>query len=234
MAGRSRSRRILLVANWVGWGGAETQLDYLAIGLSEAGHEVVLLAIGEVLRDLGRLQGAGVVVESLEANGPRAKLRALPAIVRRARWAELVHCTGWDATLWGRVAALLARRPAAFTEHTPGREFHVTGSGASRGRAVALHNRLLDHVTAAVIVVGAWQRKLLEDEGVRASSIVHIPNAVPIDDLRQRAALGPSRADLGIPEDALVVTQVARFQPQKHQMTTLRAIARLRERLGDV
>lgn len=234
MAGRSRSRRILLVANWVGWGGAETQLDYLAIGLSVAGHEVVMLAIGEVLRDLGRLREAGVVVEALGVSGPYAKLRALPAIIRRARWAELVHCTGWDATFWGRVAAFLARRPAVFTEHTPGRDFQVTDSGASRARAIALHNRLLDRITAAVIVVGAWQRKLLEEEGVRAGSIVHIPNAVPIDDLRRRAALGPSRADLGIPQDSLVVTQVARFQPQKHQMTTLQTVSRLRERLGDV
>ena len=35
------------------------------------------------------------------------------ALIRRhARAADLVHCTGWDATLWGRLAALFARRPA--------------------------------------------------------------------------------------------------------------------------
>jgi glycosyltransferase involved in cell wall biosynthesis len=234
MAVRSRSRRILLVANWIGWGGAETQLDYLAIGLREAGHEVVLLAIGEVHRELGRLRDAGVEIISLEALGPWAKLRALPAVVRRARWAELVHCTGWDATFWGRVAAFLARRPAVFTEHTPGRQFQVTDSGASRARAIAIHNRLLDRLTAAAIVVGVWQRALLEEEGVRADSIVHIPNAVPIDELQRRSGLGPTRAELGIPDSALVVAQVARFWPQKHQMTSLHVVARLRERLGDV
>ncbi|MGH3428207.1 MAG: glycosyltransferase family 4 protein, partial [Mycobacteriales bacterium] len=113
-------------------------------------------------------------------------------------------------------------------------DFHFTYSGTSRARAIAFHNRILDRVTSVAIVVGFWQRELLEGEGVRASSIVHIPNAVPIDDLQRRAELGPTRAELGIPRDSLVVTQVARFQPQKHQMTTLRTVARLRERLGDV
>jgi glycosyltransferase involved in cell wall biosynthesis len=234
MAGRSRKRRILLVTNWVGWGGAETQLDYLAIGMREAGHEVEMLAIGSVLRDLTRLDDAGVEVDALEAHGRWAKLRALPVIARRARRADVVHCTGWDATFWGRVAAFLARRPAIITEHTPGRNFQVTPSGASRARAIALHNRLLDRVTYATIVVGIWQQALLEDEGVAGDSIVHIPNAVPIAELRRRAELGPRREELGIPEEALVVTEVARFWSQKRQMMALRAVARLRERFGDV
>jgi glycosyltransferase involved in cell wall biosynthesis len=227
-------RRILLVTNWVGWGGAETQLDYLAIGLREAGWEVEMLAIAGILRDVGALRAAGVEVSSLEARGPVPKLRKLPKIVRRARRADLVHCTGWDATLWGRLGALFARRPALITEHTPGRELQVTETGASRARLISLHNRLLDRVTYAVIVVGVWQRELLEGEGVNGEKIVHIPNAVPIEDLRRRSEQGPSREELGIPADALVVTEVARFYSQKHQRTALRAVSRLRERFGDV
>lgn len=227
-------RRVLLVSNWVGWGGAETQLDYLAIGLRERGWEVEILAIGGILREVDALREAGVEVGSLDAKGPLGKLRALPALIRHARRAELVHCTGWDATLWGRLAAIAARRPALITEHTPGRELQVKQSGASRARLIALHNRLLDRFTDAAIVVGVWQRALLEGEGVDGAKIVHIPNAVPIEGLRKRAAEGPSRAELGIPEDARVVVEVARFWSQKRQMTALRAVSRLRERLGDV
>lgn len=234
MAGRSRKRRILLVANWVGWGGAETQLEYLAIGLRQEGHTVELLAIGEVLRDTERFERAGVEIRALEAGGRWGKLRALPEIVRRARWAEIVHCTGWDATFWGRVAAIIARRPTIFTEHTPGRKLQVTASGSSRVRAIGLHNRLLDRFTYAVIVVGIWQKALLESEGVRSESIVHIPNAVPIAELHERAGRGPDRASLGLPEDSPVVTQVARFWSQKRQAMTLRTVGRLRERFGDV
>jgi glycosyltransferase involved in cell wall biosynthesis len=234
MPDRTRERKILLVTNWIGWGGAETQLDYLAIGLRGAGYRVQILAIGSILRDPRRLSEAGVEVVSFDADSKASKLRILPAIVRAAREADLVHCTGWDATLWGRIAAAATRRPVVITEHTPGRELQVTSSGASRVRAISLHNRLLDRWTYATIVVGIWQRKLLEAEGVRGEAIVHIPNAVPIDELRQRAGEGPTRAELGLPEEALVVVQVARFKSQKRQATTLRTVARLREKLGDV
>jgi glycosyltransferase involved in cell wall biosynthesis len=231
---RDRPGKVLLVTNWVGWGGAETQLDHLAIGLAEAGYSVRMLAICELLRDTGHVEAAGVEVQALHAVDRGAKEKRFPKMVAAARWADLVHCTGWDATLWGRLAAIFARRPALITEHTPGRDLQVTSSGRSRSRAIALHNRLLDRFTYATIIVGVWQRQLLEAEGVRGRRIVHIPNAVPIADLRRRAEEGPGRADLGLPEDARLVVQVARFKSQKRQLTTLHTVARLRERLGEV
>jgi glycosyltransferase involved in cell wall biosynthesis len=234
MQDRPGARKILLVTNWVGWGGAETQLDYLAIGLAEAGCSVRMLAICSLLRDTSHLREAGVDVVALDAVSRGAKLRKLPAMTRMARAADLVHCTGWDATLWGRLAAVGAQRPVLITEHTPGRDLQVTSSGASRARLIALHNRLLDRFTYATVIVGGWQRALLEAEGVAGEAIVHIPNAVPIAELRERATAGPSRADLGIPEEASVVVQVARFKSQKRQLTTLQTVARLREQLGDV
>lgn len=234
MAGQGSRRRILLVTNWIGWAGAETQLNYLALGLREAGRSITLLGICEITSDVRALEEAGVEVVALGAVKRTAKLASVPRIVRYARRADLVHCTGWDATLWGRLAALLARRPVVITEHTPGRELQVNARGASRARAIALHNRLLDRFTYATVAVGAWQKRLLEGEGVRSESIVRIPNAVPIDELRRRAQNGPSRADLGLPQGAPVVLQVARFAAQKGQGTALRAAARLRERLGDV
>jgi glycosyltransferase involved in cell wall biosynthesis len=227
-------RRILLVTNWISWAGAETQLAHLALGLRQVGHSVVLLATGTVISPMPELEAAGVEIVTLGAVGRWAKLRSLPRLVGYARRSDVVHCTGWDATLWGRLAAAIARRPAVITEHTPGRELQVAGSGASRTRVIALHNRLLDRFTAATIVVGAWQQSLLEEEGVRAEMIVRVPNAVPVAALRKRAAEGPSRADLGLPEDAPVVIEVARFAPQKGQSTVLSAVAGLREELGDI
>jgi glycosyltransferase involved in cell wall biosynthesis len=234
MSGRQSSRRILLVTNWVGFGGAESQLDYLSIGLRERGYEVEMLAIGSLLRETATIEAAGVEVRALEARGTKSKLRALPRVVKAARRADLVHCTGWDATFWGRLAAVLARTPAIFTEHTPGRDLQVTPTGASRAKLIAAHNRLFNRTTYAVIAVGEWQRALLEGEGVSGSKIVHVPNAVPIAELRKRAGEGPSRAELGIPDEAKVVVEVARFWSQKRQAVALRTVAKLRERLGDV
>jgi glycosyltransferase involved in cell wall biosynthesis len=61
-----------------------------------------------------------------------------------------------------------------------------------------------------------------------------IPNGVPVDDLRGAAGRGLTRAALGIPAEAKVITHVARFRAQKRQELTLRTTARLREALGDV
>jgi glycosyltransferase involved in cell wall biosynthesis len=235
MAGSAPSRRILLVTNWIGWAGAETQLAHLALGLSAAGHEVTFLATGEILiESTSHLEQAGVEVVELGVRNRWQKL-ALPfRIGRYARRSDVVLCAGWDATLWGRLGALVARRPSAITEHTPGREYQLSSTGASRTRAIALHNRLLDRFTYATVVVGQWQRRLLEEEGVRGDSIVHIPNAVPVAELRRRAEAGPGRGSLGVPEEALVLIEVARFAPQKGQAALLRIVSGLRQSHADV
>jgi glycosyltransferase involved in cell wall biosynthesis len=234
MKAQTTRRRVLLVINRVGWAGAETQLRHLALGLRRRGHTVVLLAIDDVTVDVGSLVDAGVSVVSLGARGRLAKAMSVARIVRYARAADVVHCTGWDATLWGRLGAALARRPAIITEHTPGRSMQATHKRFSRAKLIALHNRALDRFTYATISVARWQHDLLESEGVRAESIVHVPNAVPVDQLRREAESGPTRAELGIPESARVIVHIARFAPQKGQAVTLRAAARLRERFGDV
>lgn len=234
MTGRSPRRRILLVINCLGWAGAETQLYHLALGLAEAGHTVTLLAVESVITDVRRLEEAGVEVVTLDVSSRREKVASVRRIARHARRADVVHCTGWDATLWGRLGAALARRPAVITEHTPGREHQSTHKRLSRARLIALHNRLLDRVTYATIAVAKWQIGLLESEGVKGDSIVRIPNAVPVAELRRAAADGPTREELGIPDDARVLVHIARFVPQKGQALTLRAAERLRERCGDV
>ena len=227
-------RRLVMVIDTLFWAGAETQLRNLAIGLQRLGFAVTLLAIADATSYAADLEAAGVQLQVLGVKGRAGKLRALAEMRRLARHADLVHCTGWDASLWGRLAAIGARRPVVVTEHTAGRSFQVSRSGASRERMIALHNRLLDPATYATVVVARTQIDLLESEGVRRDSIVHIPNAVPLDELRRRAEEGPGRAELGLPEEAKVVLHAARFTPPKGQPATLRAVAGLRERLGDV
>ncbi len=233
-AAATPGRRVLLVVNLLFWAGAETQLRNLAIGLSRAGHRVTLLAVEDITSYTAELEDAGVELRTLGARDRIAKLRALPALVRAAREADVVHCTGWDASLWGRLAAIAARRPVVVTEHAGDRSLQVSRSGAPRARLIALHNRLLDRATNATVVVSSAQPRQLEAEGVRPNSIVLIPNGVPIDELRARASAGVGRSALGIPPAARVIVQVARFAVPKGQATTLRLVARLRARLGDV
>ena len=235
VAGNRAPMRVLLTVNRLFRAGAETQLRNLAIGLREHGHAVTLLAVEDVVAYRDELEAAGVEVEVLGAKRRRQKLRALPVLVRAARRADLVHCTGWDASLWGRLAAIAARRPTVVTEHAGDRTLQVSKRGVPRARLIALHNRLLDRATDATVVVSTAQRPVLEAEGVRPASIFLIPNGVPIGELRQRAAAAEDVRDaLGVPAGAAMVLQVARFAAGKHQTTALRAVARLRERFGDV
>jgi len=232
--GRAAPRRFLLVIDLLFWAGAETQLRHLGVGLAELGHEVTLLAIDDATSHVEELDAAGVRLRVLGLGSRAGKFRALPKLTAEARRADLVHCTGWDASLWGRLAAIAARRPALVTEHTAGRDFQVSRSGASRARLIALHNRLLDRFTYATVAVAESQVGLLESEGVRPQSIVRIPNAVPLAELRRRAGEGVDREALGVPPEAKLVVQAARFTAPKGQRSTLRAVAALRERLGDV
>jgi glycosyltransferase involved in cell wall biosynthesis len=226
-------RRYLLLVNHLARAGMELQLMHLARGLAAIGHEVTIGCV-EVRTDVSDLERSGVRVVELSGSSRAARMAAIPKIARLARNFDLVHCTEWDASLWGRMAAVLARRPTIVTEHTLDRGIQISQAGASRGKAIALHHKLLGPSTYAIVHVAADQAEVLLAEDVPPAKLVHIPNGVPLGHIREVAASGLERADIGVPEDAKVVVHVARFYPMKRQFWTLEAVRRLREELGDV
>lgn len=207
---------------------------HLAAGLAARGHAVTLLALGSVRMDVRELRDSGVRVYALGAEGPRARLAALPTLTRMARRADVVHCTNWDASLYGRLAALLARRPVVVSDHTADRSINVSRRGSPRARWIAAHHRLLGGLTAATVYCAEAQEVLLAGEGVPRDRLVHIANGIPVATTRAAAANGPSRAELGIPDQAQVVIHVANFRPEKNQAQTLATVAALRRGGSDV
>ncbi len=201
---------------------------HLATGLAKSGHDVTLCCVNGTYIDVQPLEDAGIEIVSLHAETRLQRIKALPRLFRLARGADIVHCTIWDASLWGRIAAILARRPVIVADHATDRSIHVSLNGASRASWVALHNRLLDRFTYATVTCATSQREVLLDEGVAPGKIVHIPNGLPIAELTAAAADGPSRADLGLRQDIPVVMQVGVFRQEKNQMGALEAIARVR------
>ncbi len=226
------SRKVLMVVHNLARAGMEQQCMHLARELARRGDRVTV-ACSQVLVDVAPLTEAGVRVVAFGDHRPRARLRSLPNLARMARASDLVHCTGFDASLWGRLAAGLARRPVVVTEHASDREAQVSQSGTPRARLIAWHNRALDPITAATVVVAERQRPILRREGVRADSIVHIPNGVPLGELRGGGA-PLSREEIGLPPGGRVVVQVARFRPGKGQELTYATMRALQKRLGDV
>lgn len=228
--------RVLLIIQHLAFGGAELQLTHLAKGLAELGHEVTLCCIDDADPALERpVREAGVAVIQLHAPSRVRRALVVPRLARLARQADVVHCTMWDATLWGRLAAILARRPVIVADHTADRSVQLSLNGKPRGAWIGLHYRLLDRFTSATIACADAQRPVLARDGVALERIVHIPNGVPIDGLVQ-AAEGSSvtRSDLGIPEDAKVVIQVGVFRAEKNHIGALEALARVREEVPDV
>ena len=224
-----------MVTPTLGPGGAETQLAHLAVGLARAGHPITVVCTRQPRRDTSALEAAGVRVLALQHDRRAARTLSIVPLARLARLADVVYCSIWDASLWGRLAAVLARRPAVVTEHSPGRDFELAESGRSRGRLIALHNRLLAPATYAVVAVARWQLPMLRGEGVAAQRIVHVPTGVPVQELRAAAVAGTvSRAELGLPPGAKVLLHPARFHPMKNQALVLDAVQRLRTELGDV
>ena len=223
-----------MVIGKLGRAGAEGQLVALACGLAGRGDRVTVADLS-----LGRgraepLLEAGVKVLRFDtAPGPR-RAGVLPSLARVARRHDLVHCTMWDASLWGRLAGIAAGRPVVVSDHSADRGHQTSHSGAPRARWIALHNRLLERGTYATVACAYTQLPLLESEGVRRARIVHIPNGVSPQALQQASRRGPSRDELGIPTDARVIIHVARFHPLKNQALTLETAAHLRRELGEI
>jgi glycosyltransferase involved in cell wall biosynthesis len=228
----NRARKILLVVNRLSFfGGAEVQLVHLARGLAKLGHEVTLCSLEPSPFDPRALADEGVELVSFRVQSRYGRLAALPRLTRLARRADVVQCTMWDASLWGRLAAIAARRPAIVADHSPARFAQVSAKGAPRASWIARHNRLLDRFTYATVACAAAQGPVLEAEGVDPEKIVYIPNGIPIDALVRAADSGPTRGDLGIPEEAPVALQVGVFRSEKNQIGAVEAFERVRQRV---
>ena len=225
--------RILVITQALGPAGAERQVAHLAAGLAGQGHDVTLLCIGEAPAvDRDRVQRARVRFVALGALSPRERARKLARIVALARRAEVVVCSSWDATFWGRVAAIVARRPVVVIEHAVYRSLQTSLSGKPRARWIALHNRLLDPFTYATVACAGAQLPVLRSEGVAERRLVLIPNGVPVAELRAAARdsemADGGRAGLRIGPEALVLIHVARLTALKNQRQTLSTARRLR------
>lgn len=221
-------RKVLLIVNALLFGGAEIQLVHLAKGLVKSGHDVTLCCVKDAVVDTRPIEDAGIRVICLHAQNRAQRIRVLPHLFRLARRAEIVQCTIWDASLWGRIAAILARRPVVVADHATDRSIHTSSTGASRASWIALHNRLLDPFTYATVTVASSQREMLMGEGVAADKIAYIPNGLPVAEMVAAAAKSPGREALGLRPDVPLIVQVGVFREEKNQIGALEAVAGVR------
>ncbi|MGI5376051.1 glycosyltransferase family 4 protein [Streptomyces sp. CA-251387] len=233
-----QSLRVLLVSHYYPphVGGIENVVRNEAIHLTRLGTEVTVLTSGSrtEARDIRRprddVDAAGVRVVRIPAwNGvetrasvpfPILSPRLLPAVLRWARWADVVHAhdclymTSWAAGL----AAVLTHTPLVLTQHVALVE-HPSALVRWTQRVVyAAAGQPLLRRAVRVLVVNASVAAFTLAHGARPQNVHHLANGV------DTAAFHPARSSqerrcarerFSLPQNRVLVLFVGRLVPKK-------------------
>lgn len=187
----------------------------------ERGHHVAVVAPAEgAFTELLRAEGVPVHIADVNRSFRLGDLVKLVRILRAER-ADVLHThTALAANVLSRIAGRLAG--AAVVSH-----LHIENHFRSQ-RVPAAILRSLDNLTvrlaASVIAVSEGTRAALVEQGYPPERIVVIPNGV--DEVADDAPRAPGlRAELGVPERAPLVGEVARLCAVKGQRELIEAMA---------
>jgi len=188
----------------------------------------------EPIRDLG------VPVISLDCSGPRT----LPGGIKKfTAWSrenrpDVIHSHLWAANVVARVGGRLAGVPVVSSVHNPDHEDEAWCDGANVSLTKRRIAKGIDRLTARA----GNERLIAVSEYVRQSANRHLKFSLNEIDLLYNpidieALARPSKNDrpallreLGLPEDAIVLLNVARLSPQKGLIYALRALPKIVER----
>jgi len=196
-------------------GGAERQTLEVASGLSELGHDVLLIVNkhAECFAEyIDRVQ----ILEIGRTS--RWDVRVVTDIRRalKAFNADVCVCVMFNASLWGRLAAASLGCRVVVAEHS------TTGTARTIER---LTNIMLRNVTETVIACAASQVDSLMRAGHQRQKIRVVRNGVDVRRFsRDIEAAKKLRAELNLPPDAPIVMLVAAHRPEKRHDRFLQLI----------
>ncbi|WP_371497936.1 glycosyltransferase family 4 protein [Kitasatospora sp. NBC_00374] len=228
MSPSDRPLRVLLVSHYYPphVGGIENVVRQEAGRLAARGVDVTVLTSGE--RGSALVEDGVRVVRIAAWNGaeragvpfPVLSPGALPAALRWARWADVVHLhdclylTSWTAGL----AALLTRTPHLLTQHVAMVQ-HPSALVRGVQRAVyATAGRALLRRARAVLTLNATVADFVRAYGARPERARHLANGVDTELFRPAVCAEESRLArrrLGLPEERPLVLFVGRLVPKK-------------------
>jgi glycosyltransferase involved in cell wall biosynthesis len=208
-------------------GGAETQLRLL-LQHTATDPMVVALTNADEVAEAIRSDGVPVAALDMRSNHDLAAIGSLAGLLRRHR-PDVVHLHLYRATLYGRVAAAMARVPVVVTTE------HSLHEGDIEGRRATSAVRALyvatEPLSSATIAVSDEVARRLVAWGVSADKVTTIPNGIDFSALANghRDARAHYRArirrELEIPDDAQVVGGVGRLSATKRWDLLIRALA---------
>ncbi|MDR3209538.1 MAG: polysaccharide pyruvyl transferase CsaB [Oscillospiraceae bacterium] len=196
--------KILVTTMALDIGGAETHIAALTRELCARGHEVTVVSAGGVyVRDI-LAAGARHIDAPLNTRAPAAMLRALRILRRAIRDArpDVVHAHARiPAFLCGILWRAMPKR----------RRFRFVTTAHWVFSAAGLTRFLSDWGEKTLAVSEDIKRYLLENYKVRAEDIFVTVNGIDTAAFTPGLDSARIRAELGLPEDAFVVTSVSRL-----------------------
>lgn len=202
-------------------GGAERQIVDLAAGLARRGHSCALAVHKSVDAFGERLEMDGVLVQAL-GRMRKYDARILPDLLAlyRGYRPDVVLAVEFNATLWGRLAAVMLGYPCAIAEHASKDRFPAS---------VIAANRALAPFTRATVACARAQVPRLVAAGSRAGSMVVINNGVDVVEFSpDNARVEEFRAMAGIPRNAFVIGLVAAHRVEKRHDRFIRLVEDVR------
>jgi glycosyltransferase involved in cell wall biosynthesis len=221
------------VISELGFGGAETVVHDLAVGMAARGHDVRVAALFDVPGlddDFGdRLARKSIPVHRLgmRHKADMARLFGLGRMIRRER-PDVVHAHLWHADVAARTGAILAwpcRATLVSTVHTA--ERRPVGWRFAFDRLTGSLEQAKVFVSPSVLQLYARRT------GVPSAKCSVIPNGIDLSAFAQLPDRAASRKLLGLRTDGPVVGSVARLDPYKGLSTLLSAVRTLIDRWPD-
>jgi glycosyltransferase involved in cell wall biosynthesis len=217
----SVTARVMHVVLSISAGGTERLVIEICrrLGASSAPVVCCLDGAGEWASEL---TSAGVAVEALNRQpGFRPSLGWHIARLAARHRVSVIHCHHYSPYVYGAVAKTLSPRIGlVYTEH--GRLSDAAPSAKRR-----LVNPWLSRIPARVFAVSEELRRHMVAEGFSEKRVQVIYNGIAISPRVTPEERAAARAELGLPDDAVVVGSVARLDPVKNLSLLLQAHASL-------
>jgi len=222
------SRRLLVVINSLGIGGAETQIRGLLPELSERGWDVQVLSLMADSPVSSDLRASGIAVQSMNLGHRDIRWLLAPLWVRnviRKYRPHVVHAHLDKATIVTRLARAGLDLPRFVdTIH------YTVERRAWRPRAFRMTSRWSDVTT---LLSEEARSEQVGHSAVKAERTRVIPNAVDTDFFKpSKAPCRSMRLELGL-EDEFVWVTVGRLIPEKDQRLLIETMALMHSRGSD-
>lgn len=237
MSQQNRNKKLCVahVIETLGPGGAErllyTNLKHLD---PERIESTVITVYSHATTWVEPIKELGINVLSLNCRSARDIPKGVTRLRNwlRANHTDLIHSHLWAANIISRVAGRLANVPVISSVHNPDHEPQAWADGAEVSKLKRHTVKALDRWTAnmgnkRMIAVSDYVRhSASRDLHFSLDSIELVYNPFDVD--LMKAPAGKSRAELlrefGLPDDSLILLNVARVSPQKGLLYAVRAL----------